>query len=59
MEVVRLILETEDEFGEKSVSLALVKAHVGIGGNEESDAKAKEAAIVEGGRAVNEGGIRA
>ena len=58
-EVVRRISEIEEEYGEKSVSLPWVKAHVGIGGNEEADAEAKEAARVGGGRAVTEGGILA
>ena len=58
-EVVCLISEIEDECGEKLVSLAWVKAHVGIGGNEGADAEAKEAARVRGGRAVTEGGIQA
>ena len=58
-EVLRLIFELENECGEKSVSLACVKAHVGISGNEEADTVAKEAAQAGGGRAVTEGGIRA
>ena len=48
-EVVHLISDIEDECGEKSVSLSWVKAHVGIGGNEEADAEAKEAARAGGG----------
>ena len=41
MEVVRLISEIESECGEKSVTLAWVKAHVRMGGNKEADAAAK------------------
>ena len=52
MEVVRLISEIEVDNGEKSVSLACGKAHVGIGGNKGADVEAKEAARVGGGSAV-------
>ena len=59
VEVVHLISEIENEYGEKSISLDWIKGHVGIGGNEEVDKEAKEAARLEGGRAVTEGDIRA
>ena len=58
-EVIRLISKIEDECVKESISLAWVKAHVSIGGNEEADVEAKEAARIGGGKAVTQVSIRA
>ena len=57
--VVSMIKDCEEEHGAGAVSLAWVKAHVSIPGNERADLEAKEAVEREGGLAVTEGGIRA
>ena len=58
-EFVSLINDCEKEFGAGAVSLAWVKAHIGIPGNEHADREAKSAVEAGGGTAVREGGIRA
>ena len=58
-EVVSLISDCEKEFGKGAVSLAWVRAHVGIPRNERADLEAKSAVEAGGGTAVTEGGIRA
>ena len=58
-EVVSLISDCEKEFGAGAVSLAWVKAHVGIPENERVDLEAKSAVEAGGGSVVTEGGVRA
>ena len=58
-EVVSLISNCQKEFGAGAVSLAWVKAQVGIHGNEGANLEAKSAVETGGGTAVTEGGIRA
>ena len=54
-----LISDCEKEFGAGAISLAWVKAHMGIPGNERADLEAKSAVETGGGTAVMEGGMRA
>ena len=58
-EVVSLISDWENKVGAGAVSLAWVKAHVGIPGNESADLEAKSAVEARGGTAVTEVGITA
>ena len=57
--VVSLISDCEKEFGPGAVSLAWVKAHVGIPGNKRADPEAKLAVEAGGKKAVMEGSLRA
>ena len=58
-EVVSLISDCEKEYGAGEVSLARVKAHIGISGNEHADLEAKVAVETGDRSAVPEGGLRA
>ena len=58
-EVVRRLAAINDLHGEGSTTLAWVKAHVGIAGNDRADVQVKLAVEGRDGVAVTEGGIRA